>query len=73
MFKNGLTIITVGKYVQYWPCINLFILIERFRVPFRISQNRKHAAKSSSKQLFGLNKHEATNFHFGVEKMNIKA
>ena len=53
MFKNGLTIITVGKYVQYWPCINLFILIERFRVPFRISQNRKHATKSSSKQLFG--------------------
>ena len=52
MFKNGLTIITVGKYVQYWPCINLFILIERFRVPFRISQNRKHATKSSSKQLF---------------------
>ena len=55
MFKNGLAVITVCKYVQYWPCINLFILIERLRVPFRISQNRKHAAKSSSKQIFGQN------------------
>ena len=31
MYKNWLTLIRVDKYMRYWPCINLFVLIERFR------------------------------------------
>ena len=31
MSKNWLILIEVDKHMRYWPCINLFVLTERFR------------------------------------------